>query len=145
MKMLTQNRDEEKKRIEEQIKKEMKAESDQLRNMNEANMKEAQKQREEFSKKNRELQDRLDEMQKREMENMKITKKLTEQLEKVRQDLEKVEEPGAFKKFCGLVQVAAPLIGAAASFYYHPLAPVAAPVGMGTGAAAGSLTRCSVM
>ena len=145
MEMLKQNRDEEKKRTKEQIQKEMKAETDQIRNMHAANMNEARKQREEFAKKKKELQDRLDEMQKHERENMEKIKEMTEQLEKIRQDLERVEEPRTFEKICRFVAGAAPLIGGVISLAVPPLAPIAAPVGIGTGAAAGLLSKCSVM
>ena len=78
MEMLMKTLDEEKKRIKEQMQDEMKKHSNQTRDMIAANMREAVKQRKEFSKNNKELQDRIEEMQEHERENMKIIKNLSE-------------------------------------------------------------------
>lgn len=78
MEILIKNLDEEKKRFSEQIKSERIVQEEQIENMMNANMKQAQEDRKVFIEENEALKDNLREIQKSNEENAKLIKQLSD-------------------------------------------------------------------
>ena len=96
MEILIKNLNEEKKRFSEQMKGEIIAQQEQMKNMMDANMKQAQKDRKAFIEENEALKDNLRGIQKNNEENAKLIKKYSdlaakkdEEIQKLRQDMQR--------------------------------------------------------
>lgn len=101
MEILIKNLDEEKKRFSEQMKSERIAQEEQIENMMNANMKQAQEDRMVFIEENEALKDNLREIQKSNEENAKLIKQLSdlaaekeEEMRKLREDMQRKAEDG---------------------------------------------------
>lgn len=99
MEILIKNLDEEKKRFSEQMKGERIAQQEQIENMMNANMKQAQEDRKVFIEENEALKDNLREIQKSNEENAKLIKQLSdlaaekeEEMRKLREDMQRKAE-----------------------------------------------------
>ena len=99
MEILIKNLDEEKKRFSEQMKSERIAQQEQIENMMNANMKQAQEDRKVFIEENEALKDNLREIQKSNEENAKLIKQLSdlaaekeEEMRKLREDMQRKGE-----------------------------------------------------
>lgn len=99
MEILIKNLDEEKKRFSEQMKSERTAQQEQIENMMNANMKQAQEDRKVFIEENEALKDNLREIQKSNEENAKLIKQLSdlaaekeEEMRKLREDMQRKAE-----------------------------------------------------
>ena len=96
MEILIKNLNEEKERFSEQMKSEIIAQQEQMKNMMDANMRQAQKDRKAFIEENEALKDNLREIQKNNEENAKLVKqysdlaaKKDEEMQKLRQDVQR--------------------------------------------------------
>ena len=96
MEILIKNLSEEKERFSEQMKSEIIAQQEQMKNMMDANMRQAQKDRKAFIEENEALKDNLREIQKNNEENAKLVKqysdlaaKKDEEMQKLRQDVQR--------------------------------------------------------
>ena len=96
MEILIKNLNEEKKRFSEQMKGEIIAQQEQMKNMMDANMEQAQKDRKVFIEENEALKDNLRGIQKNNEENAKLIKKYSdlaakkdEEIQKLRQDMQR--------------------------------------------------------
>ena len=96
MEILIKNLNEEKERFNEQMKSEIIAQQEQMKNMMDANMRQAQKDRKAFIEENEALKDNLREIQKNNEENAKLVKqysdlaaKKDEEMQKLRQDVQR--------------------------------------------------------
>ena len=78
-------------------------------------------------------------------ERTKYAQKLHGQIEETRQGQIKVDEPGAFKKFCKFVAKAAPVVGTVASAVAPQFVPIVAPITAAVSAVAGLISECSIM
>ena len=99
MEILIKTLDEEKKRFSEQMKSERIAQQEQIENMMNANMKQAQEDRKVFIEENEALKDNLREIQKSNEENAKLIKQLSdlaaekeEEMRKLREDMQRKAE-----------------------------------------------------
>ena len=87
MEMLSERQNEERKKFREQMDNYLRVQKDQVNNMMDANMKQAQREREQFLQENQQIQNQFLDMQKMKEENIKMIKKLSKLVE--RQEEEK--------------------------------------------------------
>ena len=78
MEILIKNLNEEKERFSEQMKSEIIAQQEQMKNMMDANVRQAQKDRKAFIEENEALKDNLREIQKNNEENAKLVKQYSD-------------------------------------------------------------------
>ena len=92
MERLSKKQSEERQKFREQIDSELRAQQEQMNNMMEANMEEAQHERVRFLQENQELKNELLTIQKANEENMKIIKELSDLVSKQDEEKQRLSE-----------------------------------------------------